>query len=317
MMKYLTILLHTKSVSYCYYPNQTDTEEWIPMDILQKGVLYALKNNLNIQFVYPSIKLPEEYNSIINGVESNKILPSCFDSEENQVIVFNDLSEFRNYPLKKGNFILHTSFQQISDVIQEIIAKGDSFNRLDLIIKDLDSVKDDNLSVYTSELKDLAIHIEKLYDKQKSVHLNILTDRLFLQSMNNCNAGIDHITLAPNGHFYICPAFYYEQINNEVIDNSVGDVTTGINIKNQQLFKLSYAPICRDCDAYHCKRCVWLNKKLTLEVNTPSHEQCIVSHTERNASKKLLESINKRELLIDNSIESLNYIDPFDKFKKL
>lgn len=135
--------------------------------------------------------------------------------------------------------------------------------------------------------------------------------------MNNCNAGVDHITLAPDGLFYICPAFYYEQIKNENTNNSIGDITKDIEIKNQQLYRLDHAPICRECDAYHCKRCVWLNRKLTLEVNTPSHEQCIVAHTERNASKRLLEDINKTEALIDNTIENLDYIDPFDKFKKL
>lgn len=316
-MKYLTILLHTKSVSYCYYPNKTDINEWIPTDILQKGILYALKNNLNIQFVYPKIEIPKEYISIINSVDSIKIFPSCFVSRENQIIVFTDLLEFKDYPLNKGNFILHTSFQQLPAVIREIIAKEDSFNRLDLIIDDVESVLDTDLNIYSSELEKLAIHIKMLYNKQISVHLNVLTDRLFLQNMNNCNAGVDHITLAPDGLFYICPAFYYEQIKNENTNNSIGDITKDIEIKNQQLYRLDHAPICRECDAYHCKRCVWLNRKLTFEVNTPSHEQCIVAHTERNASKRLLEDINKTEALIDNTIENLDYIDPFDKFKKL
>ena len=106
---------------------------------------------------------------------------------------------------------------------------------------------------------------------------------------------------------------FYEELKN--FKNC--DITKDIEIKNQQLYRLDHAPICRECDAYHCKRCVWLNRKLTLEVNTPSHEQCIVAHTERNASKRLLEDINKTEALIDNTIENLDYIDPFDKFKKL
>lgn len=316
-MKYLTILLHTKSVSYCYYSNQTDINEWIPIDILHKGILYALKNNLNIQFVYPTIEIPKEYISIINEVDSIRVFPSCFVSGKNQIIVFTDLSEFKDYPLNKGNFILHTSYQQLPAVIREIIAKEDAFNRLDLIIDDLETVTDTDLNIHSSELEKLAIHIKKLYNNQISVQLNILTDRLFLQNMNNCNAGVDHITLAPDGYFYICPAFYYKQIKNENTNNFIGDIKNDIEIKNQQLYRLDHAPICRECDVYHCKRCVWLNQKLTLEVNTPSHEQCIVAHTERNASKRLLEDINKTETLIDNTIENLDYIDPFDKFKKL
>ena len=120
--------------------------------------------------------------------------------------------EFKDYPLNKGNFILHTSFQQLPAVIREIIAKEDSFNRLDLIIDDVESVLDTDLNIYSSELEKLAIHIKMLYNKQISVHLNVLTDRLFLQNMNNCNAGVDHITLAPDGLFYICPACIFRLI---------------------------------------------------------------------------------------------------------
>ena len=78
---------------------------------------------------------------------------------------------------------------------------------------------------------------------------------------------------------------------------------------------MEYAPICRICDAYQCKRCIWLNRKMTLEVNTPSHEQCIMSHIERNTSKLLLDIINRDNTLIDNNIKEINYIDPFDRIK--
>ncbi|GHS94395.1 hypothetical protein AGMMS50239_18130 [Bacteroidia bacterium] len=85
------------------------------------------------------------------------------------------------------------------------------------------------------------------------------------------------------GKFYICPAFYLADEN-----NFVGDLTQGLIIKNKQLYQITYAPICSNCDTYQCKRCVWLNKKTTLEINTPSHEQCVTAHLERNASRELL-----------------------------
>ena len=40
--------------------------------------------------------------------------------------------------------------------------------------------------------------------------LNLLTDRIMLDRMNNCNAGWESITLASDGKFYVCPAFYLE-----------------------------------------------------------------------------------------------------------
>lgn len=73
------------------------------------------------------------------------------------------------------------------------------------------------------------------------------------------------------------------------LNYSIGDLQNGMNIKNSQLYKLDYAPLCRQCDAYQCKRCIWLNRKMTYEVNTPSHEQCVMGHLERNASRNLLQ----------------------------
>ena len=132
---------------------------------------------------------------------------------------------------------------------------------------------------------------------------------MMLEKMNNCGAGDSNITLAPNGKFYVCPAFYYE---NE--ENCIGDLKHGLDIKNPQLYKLNFAPICRHCDAYQCKRCIWLNRKITLEVNTPSHEQCVVAHLERNTSRELLENIRKHGMFMpDIEIKEIDYLDPFDK----
>jgi len=143
--------------------------------------------------------------------------------------------------------------------------------------------------------------------------IHVLTDRMMLKDMNNCGAGDTTVTLAPNGKFYVCPAFYFDDEQ-----NCVGDLKRGLDIKNKQLYKLDHAPICRLCDAWHCKRCVWLNKKTTLEVNTPGHEQCVIAHLERNASKTLLGNIRKHGTFLPefDDIKDIDYLDPFDKINR-
>lgn len=127
--------------------------------------------------------------------------------------------------------------------------------------------------------------------------------------MNNCNAGGSNITLAPNGCFYLCPAFYYDNP-----DDTIGDLERGVEIKNQQLLDLSHAPICRACDAYHCKWCIWMNSRLTLDANTPSHQQCVVAHLERNASRRLQQKMAEKGIRLNPSheIRETDYLDPFD-----
>ena len=81
---------------------------------------------------------------------------------------------------------------------------------------------------------------------------------------------------------------------------------------------MEYAPICRHCDAYQCKRCVWLNRRMTHEINTPSHEQCVAAHIERNASRQLLQNIRRHgEFLPEiGEIKEIDYLDPFNNREK-
>ena len=100
-------------------------------------------------------------------------------------------------------------------------------------------------------------------------------------------------------------------------DNSVGDLENGLDIPNLQLLKLDHAPLCRNCDAYQCRRCIWLNRKLTWDNNTPSHQQCVMAHLERNASRDLLNDIRKvGEFMPNIDIKEINYLDPFEVRKE-
>ncbi|MCD7721117.1 MAG: hypothetical protein LUI09_02695 [Prevotellaceae bacterium] len=54
-----------------------------------------------------------------------------------------------------------------------------------------------------------------------------------------------------------------------------------------------------------------------MEVNTPSHEQCVVAHLERNASRELLANIRKHGAFMpEKEIKKIDYLDPFDVRKE-
>ena len=189
--------------------------------------------------------------------------------------------------------------------------------RLNVVITDVETFTDEDFGKYKAVLSELSAAVEQLYAEGKSPQLNILTDRMMLREMNNCGAGDTTLTLAPNGKFYVCPAFYYDDEADSVGDINAPDFRSAedLDVRNRQLYKLDHAPICRHCDAWQCKRCVWLNRKTTLEVNTPSHEQCVVAHLERNASRELLQRIRRHGTFLpeQEEIKELDYLDPFDK----
>lgn len=315
MLKYLIILLDDTSVSFCHYVNVKKGKRLITIDHLKEGILFAMKQNLMIQFVYPEYELPQEYKEIIHSVNHCKIVPHG-SGERGDVLVLNGWDDFNKSIWESGlTYVLRTSKRDFFDRYAELKRVYGQISRLNIVMTDVDSFVAEDFEKYKVCLSVLAKELEKVYVEGLSFQLNLLTDRMMLSSMNNCNAGWEHITLAPDGNFYICPAFYLSDSEIEIENKatSIGDLCNGLRILNSQLYRLGNAPVCRNCDAFHCKRCVWLNRKTTLEVNTPGHEQCVVAHLERNASRDLLSDIRKHGIFItDNEITAIEYLDPFD-----
>lgn len=311
MLQYMIILLDETSTSFCHYKVNKSKKNLISLDDLRTGIRFAMLENLAIQFVYPDYELPQEYKDAIHTIDHSDIKPITIATSDTDVVTLNGWkwSEAK-YDLSSLIVVLRTSLQDLFNHSEQVKELLSIVQRLNLVITDVEYFTDDQQNVYSEWLANIGKDIENLYANGKLPQFNLLTDRMMLTAMNNCGAGDSSITLAPNGKFYICPAFYYDNP-----DDNIGDLDGGLEIKNKQLYKLDYAPICRECDAWHCKRCIWLNRSMTLEVNTPSHEQCVMAHLERNTSRDMLTHIrNQSTFLPENpDIPELDYTDPFDK----
>ena len=311
MLQYLIILLDDTSTSFCHYDvPKNKGKRLIDIDDLKKGIRFAMMENLTIQFVYHKEGLPKTHIDIINSIDHVDIKPFVENKTmDSEVVVFNELpinllEAF--YPTT----VFRLTFQEFFDfpayLAKQVFQK---INRLNIVIRDIGPIQAWELDRYKSKLETMSNWIEQEYLNGNSPKWNLLTDRMMLSEMKNCGAGDTSITLAPNGKFYVCPAFYYEDM-----DDSIGDIYSGLDIPNKQLYQLNYAPICRHCDAYQCRRCIWLNRRMTREVNTPSHEQCVAAHHERNASRSLLHKLRKQGVFLPEfgDIKEIDYLDPFN-----
>lgn len=317
MLQYLIIHLDDTSVSYCHYDNIKKECNLISLDDLKAVILFAMKENLMIQIVYPVYQLPEEYETAIETIDHVKI-KSISQPNDADVVVIDRWDELKPFKTEKEKaYVLRTDKASFFENYAKLLPILDEVNRLNVVIKDVVSFTDNDFSKYKTILGEIAKEVKACYEKNHAVQLNLLTDRMMLDKMNNCNAGWESITLAPDGRFYVCPAFYLADNDEDFglgkAKYSVGDLKNGLDIKNPQLYRLDHAPLCRKCDAYQCRRCVWLNRKTTYEVNTPSHEQCVMAHIERNASRDLLASIRTiGTFLPGKEIKEIDYLDPFD-----
>ena len=312
MVQYLIILLDDTAVSFCHYGNNRKERRLMPLETLKAGILYGMKENLNIQFVYPGYDLPEEYAAVIESIDHSKIKPAS-KADGADVTVIDGLIEAKTVTISDGEtYVLRLTKQEMFAGHDAIVNLLENATRLNVVLTDVETFTDDDFAKYKDVLADLSKDVERMYAEGKSPQLNILTDRMMLDKMNNCGAGETNITLAPDGKFYVCPAFY-------LCDDgyAVGSLDGGLDIKNAQLYRLDHAPLCRKCDVYQCRRCVWLNRKTTLEVNTPSHEQCVVAHLERNASRSLLTAIRQHGTFMPGTeIKKIEYLDPFEVRKE-
>lgn len=327
MILYLVILLDDTSTSYCHYENNRKEHKLISIEDLKAGISFAMKENLMIQYVLPEYELPIEYKEVMNSIDSHLIVPSTTSDnnaiEAADVIILEGWDALSQWKYDNSqSYVLRTKIEDYFDRYLMLKVAFEQASRINVVFTDVDNFTDQDCERYLQTLTILGLAITKEYAKGHTVQFNLLTDRMMLKEMNNCGAGDSNITLAPNGKFYVCPAFYYDGVCNGKEESladvcqkgySIGSVNDGLDIKNSQLYKLDHAPLCRNCDAYQCKRCIWLNRRLTLEVNTPSHEQCVMSHIERNASRQLLANIRTLgTFLPDREIKEINYLDPFD-----
>ena len=329
MLQYLVILLDDTSVAYCHADNPLKERHLMSMETLKEGILFGMKQNLMIQYVFPDYGLPKEYAEVIESIDNVKIYPMDYkpvtgiaNDGETDVEVANAIPK----KVESRNLVIRLTFSEMlkqKDAIAKLFASG---VRINLCITDVEQFTDEQIDAYKQVLNEWNAVLLELYKQGQSPQFNLLTDRMMLEKMHNCEAGVGNITLASNGKFYLCPAFYYDermqvfnQLNhhNPSSDNSVGDLERGLDIPNPQLLQLDHAPLCRNCDAYQCRRCIWLNRKLTWDNNTPSHQQCVMAHIERNASRNLLNNIRKvGEFMPNIDIKEINYLDPFEVRKE-
>lgn len=325
MLQYLIILLDDTSVAYCHAENPTDARRLIPLDTLQKAIRYAMRENLAVQFVLPEYELPSMYYELMNSIDHVIIrsvngvsVTTKYPARE--ITVANSINQL---PLDEDtSYVLRMPIREAIEYRQEIASVLGHVHRLNLCYTDIDTFTDADISDYQTALSLWKERLISCINQGVNVQLNVLTDRLYYSEMNNCEAGIKNITIAPNGFFYLCPAFYYEELKGS--DNkmnhshpqqefNVGSLEQGLQIQNRQLLQLDHAPICRICDAFHCHRCVWLNQKQTYETNTPGHEQCLVAHIERNATRDLFLELQHMGITSVAGIPEINYLDPFEE----
>ncbi len=296
--KYLQFITSDNITPHCAYRNTKDTNEVMPPEIFEKGMEFCSANGFTPAFLgipQKIDKLKYQEDLIIDKARQQGAIIPVYDN---------------NSDCQEGDSvgILLINKQNISKLYQFAEKLFSEVFRINLVLEDIDKWSKQDTEQYDKQLDLVVAFIADKYRQGDEVELNVLTDIWNLKSMKNCDAGTGSFALAPNGRIYMCPAFYFDDP-----DDFVGTLVEGVSVKNPQLLELKNAPICSACDVYSCNRCKYLNKKMTNEINTPSKMQCVISHIEREQSRKLQELIGKDICQFENLLGKISYNDPLEK----
>jgi len=278
--------------------------------LLKRSTAHARKKNVALTFLLGKTRPPAEIERLI-APHAKIVPPPLHEAYPDAVVVVDGDDRACIGALSRSldrNLILRISRPKgCSDLVDALIGK---FRRLSLHLVGQEYFGAAELKLYERELGRIARLLAEQFQDGETFEFSVLTDRMMLTAMRNCGAGSEHLTIAPNGKSYICPGFYYD---NEEDFVAAFDDKTGMAPGPVRATELSCAPLCSRCDAFHCKRCIYLNRKTTLELNVPSEQQCAVAHAEREASRQLLSDLGTLEpFRLMPRIPELNYRDPLE-----
>ena len=267
-VKHLILYMDNMDTLYCLHGDKSNDyiNQKMSQDMIENAIKFAEKNNLkplfyNHGYLTDVIDIAKSNMSI--SVVDLKNLYEC------------NLSSIINLLIDK------ISIESIFLGFKYLLDKN--VTRINFILSDIQFWSDEDLSLYSEQLINVASFIK---ENELSVNINVLHDVTVSERIYyGCDAGVNSYTLAPNGKIYICPAFYFENADKY----SIGDLDNGFVFKYGECLYNNKFPGCSGCKNYNCRRCLYLNKMMTNEYSISPDIQCKVSNLEAEISKKFFE----------------------------
>lgn len=311
--KQLYFLLSDDYISYCEYNNNSIESSRMSKYTILKGLKYAHYNFYKPVFVHSSISFDFENCKEYEAYDILHIIPVKFIKDAQNIGLrrimpvynLNDI-EIDNRGIE--NIILNVSTDDIANLSIAVMSLLKKVSRINLNITNIN--KNFNENLYTEEMKKISNYICDIKSGTSAIkELSLLTDLLFINEHDNCMAGHYTFVLAHNENIYTCCALYSNEL-----ENNIGDLEKGITRKyDARLYETKNSNLCRLCDAYQCKNCIYTNKLYTNEVNVSPTFKCRKSHIERLISQSMMSKFELSEEKI-KSLSDLEYKDPIDKF---
>lgn len=318
--KQLYFLLSDDYVTYCSYKNENRAWNVMGEEEILNGLKFARQNffrpvfiHSNSGFNFKNIKeylnydilhiVPAKFYKLTNEIGLKRVLPAY------------DLESIKKSDSFQENVILNINSDEIKELSECVKTLFENCNRINLNVTGLD--KTFNEEEYRLQMKRISkFLIEELENNGVLKEFNLLTDIIFIDKHENCMAGENSFVISPEGEIYTCCAEYSKNPS-----GFIGNLERGI-FKDylKRLYKTKNSNLCRICDAYQCKNCVFINRLYTNEINVSPSFQCRKSHIERDISVDISEKLrglsDEIKLPTTREITRNDFLDPIVQFSK-
>ena len=275
--KYLYFILNEEGVAHCNYATSTSKFGSMDMETYNRGIRFARENHM----IPVYLGNPKDY--IDNSVEKYKLhiridYLSKKLEEINEIEYYIPIIDINNYTDIHNPYdtcilrVTANSVGYLDKIIHRIL---EYVHRINVVKIDYQFWDENTINEYTFQLQRIPA------DVNKRINLSNDIDNLC------CKAGISEFTYAPDGKFYVCPAFYYNG------NLSIGDPESTIFVPDGELYTEAKSASCGSCSVKHCQRCYYLNYTAHGMVNYPSKKQCTLSKLETRCFNKGTVDLNR------------------------
>lgn len=302
--KQVYLLLADNYVTFCHYKNNRIMQSTkIEQRTLDDCLKYCYDNFFQPVLVHPKDEVMQVESKWLEEMESVHIVSADLYQKELKLpgsilYVFNE----KNVDIEVeelDNCILNLSVKNVAQLAKCVEKLWDKIKRINVNLLELDLGLDEE--EYKNQLISICSMLNQRFSERE---INVLTDLQYLETYDNCKAGERTFVMDMKGQLYNCVGLFEEQL-----EEMIGTATEGvINQKDRHLYTIDYQPLCQHCDTYQCRNCIYLNKKVTREVNVSPSVQCRKSYIERSVIKEYLQMPEKEEKIV--------YIDPIEYLLK-
>jgi len=298
--KYLYIL-NDNSFEFCNINSSANIAQKLSDEIYAKAIKYC--DRYNYIPVHVGFNEQREFGYYIGNVSAT------YERNEMTVDVLSS-KDLENTSLQTNRQISDSViFRLMIDELENLKAACVSLfekgvKKINIVLVEYETLSKQQLISYLGILNDLVLLIITKWKENSFVQIDVITDNLFLDKKTFCSA-VNSMTLAPDGYFYPCQAYYFHN------NSRIASIDDFEDIPRMRANSLS---MCNKCEVYSCKKCAFLNQKTTCENAVPFESHCIKANLELKASVNLLRMLEDEGITlpfdINKSLRCSRDLDP-------